>query len=59
MEKIDLVAEQLYVALKAYPCRCTYQRLGVVPLWKAGERVLEKPCSRCVALATYEKMQLE
>ena len=47
----------LYASLQAYPCRCTYARLpSGQPLFKEGERVLEKQCSRCVAVASYDSL---
>ena len=47
----------LYVALKPFPCRCAYVRApNGRPLFDKGERVLEKQCSRCVALAMYDSL---
>jgi hypothetical protein len=47
--------DQLYASLIVYPCRCAYVRTANgQPLFKAGERVLEKQCSRCAAIAEYE-----
>jgi hypothetical protein len=41
----------LYIALKMYPCRCEYQRTpNGQPVFKEGERIPEKQCSRCVAI---------
>jgi hypothetical protein len=45
----------LYNALKSYPCRCTYARTpNGQPVFEKGERVLEKQCLHCVAIAAYD-----
>jgi len=48
--------KQLYDSLVMYPCRCIYVRAANgQPLFKEGKRVLEKQCSRCAAIASYEE----
>jgi hypothetical protein len=48
--------KQLYDSLVMYPCRCIYVRAtNGQPLFKEGKRVLEKQCSRCAAIASYEE----
>ena len=52
--------EQLYLALKSYPCRCQYARTKDQKwIWKLGasgelERVLEVQCSKCRAEERYK-----
>jgi len=46
--------EQLYAALQSSPCRCVYERSKGRPVFVKGERVLEKRCSRCAAIAAYQ-----
>lgn len=51
------VALMLYQSLKAYPCRCTFARtLNGRPIFAKGERITERLCSRCLALAAYERL---
>jgi hypothetical protein len=46
----------LYTALKIYPCRCAYTRApNGQAVFKEGERILERRCSRCIAVAIYEQ----
>lgn len=48
---------QLYLSLKAMPCRCAYARNPRgVPVWEGvpAARVLVKRCSRCAAVESYE-----
>ncbi len=47
----------LYAALKMYPCRCSYQRTANgQPMFKEGERILERRCQACVAIAAYDSL---
>jgi hypothetical protein len=54
------LVEQLYLALKSYPCRCQYQRTRDQKwVWAPGpsgelERVLEVKCSMHLAIERYE-----
>lgn len=50
----------LYTSLRAYPCRCMYKRTPSgqpvfdTTVFTEGGRVLERQCSRCAAVASYE-----
>jgi len=55
VENMNELQKQLYDSLLVYPCRCIYARApNGQPLFKEGERVLEKQCSRCAVIADYE-----
>ncbi len=56
----ERLTRQLYLALKAMPCRCAYERNAQgVPLWtkesggKLTRRLIQQ-CSRCQAVDEYE-----
>lgn len=59
----DTLIHRLYLALKAFPCRCAYERnTKGVPLWSPVdggvgiERRLISKCSRCTATEEYETL---
>lgn len=53
---VELVAAQMYRALSLQAsCSCTYTRQkNGQPIFEKGERVLERQCLKCEAMAKYE-----
>jgi len=49
MTTLTKVAADLYASLKMMPCRCQVK-------WQASKQMVTDNCSRCRALAAYEKL---
>lgn len=47
---------QLYTSLAAMPCRC---QMAGGPKWHfRAQTIVDRPCSRCTAVAAYERKAL-